>query len=151
VSVSPLLAPVPPGTITFVLDANVPFRWCVPNVSDIYPVNVLKRMSSEVAAVPAHWSVQLADLLRVGVRAKRTTEANALRILTGFDVFDVRVDPCTADYIPGSTFALARAQKLTVFDAAYIELALRLGVPLATNDPNLTRVANAVGVPLFTP
>ncbi|MCE9565661.1 MAG: type II toxin-antitoxin system VapC family toxin [Planctomycetes bacterium] len=46
---------------------------------------------------------------------------------------------------------LARAYSLPVYDAAYLELALRLKLPLATIDPNLTRTAANVGVPIFTP
>lgn len=150
-SLIPLLAPVPPGAVSFVLDASVPLRWCVPDVRNIYPSVVLRRMSLETVAVPAHWFVQLGELLSSAVRAKRTTEANALHVLNGFDVFTICVDPCTSDYLTVTTFALARTHKLSVFDAAYLELALRLAVPLATTDPDLTRAATAAGVPIFTP
>lgn len=146
----PLLAPVPPGAVTFVLDTAVAFRWCVTDMRDEYPGVILHRMPRSIAAVPNHWYAQLGELFRGAVRSKRLTEVKALDFLAGYDDFQIRFDPSTAHYL-SVTFALARKHKLPVFDAAYIELALRLVVPLATNDPNLTRVANAVGVPIFSP
>lgn len=148
---SELAHPVQPGTVDFVLDCGVPFAWCVSSVLDAYSPEVLNRMSSGVAVVPPHWYSQIAERLREAVRAQRVSRAYALHILSGLGSFAIRIDHTCNDRVTNTAFALADAHNLTFYDAAYIELAARLGVPLATTDPNLTRAATVSGVPLFTP
>jgi predicted nucleic acid-binding protein len=146
-----LAHPVQPGAVDFVLDCGVAFTWCVSSVMDVYSPEVLNRMATGVAAVPPHWYAQLAERLREAVRTHRVARAHALHILAGLNSFAIRVDHTADDSMANATFALAEVHKLTVFDAAYLELALRLAVPLATTHPDLTRAATAAGVPLFTP
>jgi predicted nucleic acid-binding protein len=65
--------------------------------------------------------------------------------------FNVRIDDRHPALLWPDVMAGSRSRRLSTFDAAYLELALRLGLPLATIDAKLTRAAAAAGVPIFTP
>ena len=95
------------------------------------------------------WTLEVANALLVGERRRRTTPADAARFLAILASFPITVDDQTAAHAWHETTHLARAHGLSAYDASYLELAIRLGVPLATLDDKLKAAAIAVGVPLF--
>ena len=111
---------------------------------------------SETASDPGKpWSQpsgplrSVANTLVMGQRRKRSTPAQAATWLSLLKVFPITVDSETASHAWVETLALARAQDLSAFDAAYLELAMRRGLPLATLNDKLKATAAAVGVALY--
>jgi predicted nucleic acid-binding protein len=86
----------------------------------------------------------------VGERRKRGTEAQATTFLARLEPLPI-IDNETDARAWSETIRLARAHTLSVYDAAYLEVAMRIGLPLASLDDQLKAAAMAVGVPLFTP
>jgi predicted nucleic acid-binding protein len=143
--------PNPKGTPVFVLGVDVTVAWrvLVPGVT--YPSEVLGRMTHAIAAVPGSWFLDVAELLRSAIRTKRLTVADAENFLMGLQSFAIWVDDETPLRAWAETFELARRHRISTGAAAYLELALRLNLPIATTDATLTRVATAAGAPVFTP
>jgi predicted nucleic acid-binding protein len=110
---------------------------------------VLDALVSEQAIVPELWHLDVANTLVVGERRKRSTQADTVAWLGFLSYLPITVDQETKSHAFGTTAGLARVHGLSVHDAAYLELALRRGLPLATLDEHLKSAAKAVGVPLF--
>jgi len=100
--------------------------------------------------VPAHWCVEVANGLIMAERRKRASQADITEALNLVAALPVVADDETAQRAGSDTAALARQYGLTIYDAAYLELAMRRGATLATTDRELARAAKAAGVALFT-
>ena len=79
------------------------------------------------------------------------SEARSQAFLVLLQRLNIATDPATAAHALGDTLHLARRYKLSAYDAAYLELALRTGLPLATLDADLEKAAQAAGVEAFAP
>lgn len=99
--------------------------------------------------VPAHWCVEVANGLIMAERRKRASQAEVTEALNLVSALPVITDEQTAQRAFGDTAALARQYGLTIYDAAYLELAMRRGASLATSDEALAKAANAAGVTVF--
>ena len=132
-----------------VLDSSVALAWGFEDESDAYAVAVTGVMGALRAYVPAIWPLEVAKTLVVGERRGRTTREKVARFLAILEGYRVVIDSETVAHAWGDTMALARAHGLSVYDAAYLELAPRLGLPLATLDKRLKAAASVVGVPLW--
>ena len=130
----------------FVLDASVAVAWCFDDESTPAAWALLDRLRTTPGHVPALWELEIGNILLGAERRRRITQARAALFLGILGELDIRVDPD----LPGRAFRdvlpLARAQRLTTYDATYLELAMRLGLPLATKDAALIRATNAVRV-----
>ncbi len=135
-------------TSAFVLDGSVTMVWGFEDEDDTYAAALLDRMPERHAHVPSLWPLEVANALIVGERRGRITPADAARFLAILDTFPITVDDETAVRAWSDTMHLARAHHLSAYDAAYLELAIRRGLPLATLDDRLKAAATAVGVPL---
>ena len=93
--------------------------------------------------VPGHWRLEIANQMLVGVRRKRATPDEATTLTAMFDQLPVVVDQETGERALGTTYRLAVSHNLTIYDAAYLELALRRQVPLLSFDRELIRAAVA--------
>ena len=133
----------------FVLDGSVTMVWGFEDEADDYAEAILDRMPELQAYVPALWHLEVANALVVGERRGRTTPADTARFLAILGAFPITVDDETVARAWADTLHLARAHNLSAYDAAYLELALRRGLPLATLDDRLKAAAATVGVPLF--
>ncbi len=100
--------------------------------------------------VPEHWRFEVANQILVGVRRGRATPDEAGIMLAAMAALPVDVDRDSIDQVWRKTYQLAVAHKLTIYDAAYIELALRLGVALATFDKALIYAAHECGITAIT-
>jgi predicted nucleic acid-binding protein len=101
------------------------------------------------AVVPQLWRIEVANSLNVGIRRRRITMDDRSGILADLDDLPIFIDSETRNYVWGVTLALADKYGLTVYDATYLELALRLSLPLATLDEELRNAAQAEGVLLL--
>ena len=133
----------------FVLDGSVTLAWFFEDESDAYADAV--PLETAVAVAPSLWPLEVANALVVGERRRRTTEAKANVFLALLQALPVTIDDETASRAWRDSLPLARAHQLSVYDAAYLELALRRDLPLATLDKNLKAAASAAGVALYEP
>jgi len=131
--------------VTFVLDASISVAWAFDEVS-IAASEARKRLRRESLAAPSLWWFEVRNALVQGERRGRLTETRTARFLRHISRL-----PITLDRAPDETrvLALARRHRLTVYDAAYLEVAMRLALPLATLDEELATVARSEGVPLI--
>ena len=131
-----------------VLDASSVLAWAY--AEEIGHLDaVIDCVVADGARVPAHWILEVTNTLLAGERRNRLKSGQWRQFLAEIAALPIQVDADTSvrgwDAIP----RLAQQHKLTSYDAAYLELALRLDVPLATLDADLARAARAVGVPLY--
>ena len=137
------------ATDAFVLDGSITMVWGFEDEADAYAEAILDRMPDLQAHVPSLWPLEVANALLVGERRHRITPADATRFLAILGAFPITVDDQTVAHAWGDTMHLARAHNLSSYDASYLELAIRLGLPLATQDGKLKTAGQATGVPLF--
>lgn len=104
-----------------------------------------------VAIVPSLWPLEVANALLMGERRKRATEAKMTAFLNLLAALPISVDDDTAGRAWQSSLHLARSHRLSVYDAAYLELSIRERLPLATLDDHLAAAATAAGVPAYAP
>ncbi len=100
--------------------------------------------------VPEHWRFEVANQILVGTRRGRATPDEADIMLAAMAALPMSVDRDSIDQVWWKTYQLAAAHNLTIYDAAYLELALRLGVPLATFDKALINAAYECGITAIT-
>jgi predicted nucleic acid-binding protein len=113
---------------------------------------VFQSVTKEGGAVaPALWPIELANALVVAERRERVTAAQREAFLENLASMDIEIQTLTTDQIFQDGIWLATAHRLSVYDATYLGLAIRQQLPIATQDKELIRAANAVGVSLFRP
>jgi predicted nucleic acid-binding protein len=107
---------------------------------------VLDRLETETAVVPSLWHLEAANVLALAERKGRITAAGTAEFIAMVETLSIDVDQETPFRAFAEIFALARRQGLTAYDAAYLELAMRSGIPLATKDLALAAGARSLGV-----
>jgi len=135
----------------FVLDCSVVLAWYFADESDSSADAVAASLTGATAVVPSLFHLEIANILVVGERRKRSTAAQATVFLAGLAALPILVDEQTEARAWSDTMALARAHGLSAYDAAYLELAVRESLPIATLDDRLRAAAKAVGVPFYKP
>jgi predicted nucleic acid-binding protein len=133
----------------WVFDASVTMAWCFDDERTDETDALFRRLATSPAAVPQIWPLEVANVLALAARKGRLPLAKRAQFIAVLDGSPVHVDTATAKNAFDLILALADAHELTTYDAAYLELAMRLGVPLATLDQDLRRAAGAAGVPLL--
>src|SRR4051812_10299435 len=108
----------------FVLDNSVTMSWCFPDERDPYAQDVLRALPGTAAAVPTLWPLEVANILLVGERRGRITQAESATFVGLLEGLPIRIDDETSAHAMKASLNLARAQKLSVYDAAYLELAM---------------------------
>jgi predicted nucleic acid-binding protein len=133
----------------FVLDCSVTMAWCFEDEADPRAQSTLAAMIAQEALVPGHWPLEVANVLAIAERRKRIAAAQIARFLEILASLPIVVDDQTANKAFGDVLALARTHRLTAYDAAYLELALRTGRPLASLDALLNKTAVELGIAMF--
>ncbi len=132
-----------------VLDSSVSIAWALDDEQNLGPELLMNLAATDTAMVPAHWILEVTNALRMAVKRRRLDPGDPPQIIARIRNQPIEVDLETIvrgwDEIP----ALAERFGLTTYDAAYLELALRLKAPLATLDGDLQRAAREAGVTLF--
>jgi len=131
--------------MAFVLDNSVVSGWYLTGQSTDYSQAIAARLEVDKALVPALWQLELANVLKTACTKGRLSHAQARQILDALAQLPIEVDNDTP---PGQRqlFELAMRFNLSSYDAAYLELAMRHGLPLATQDEQLKLAAIAAGV-----
>jgi len=132
-----------------VLDASIASAWCFPDERTAYTDGVFQAVISSLEIVaPRLWAYEIRNSVRMGLRRGRISKPDTEQFLASLNDLNVRLsDPSSYDGV----FQLADQHGLTVYDAAYLDLALQEHIPLASLDGQLIRAAQGVGVPLFQP
>ena len=130
----------------FVLDCSATLPWVFASEATPETDAVLDLLAAGSKAwVPALWHLELGNVLLGAQRKKRIDKAGIERFLSALGVYDIEVDSETMGMAWSKTMGLAESFGLTVYDAAYLELALRRGIPLATLDRPLRTAMQAAG------
>jgi predicted nucleic acid-binding protein len=130
----------------FVLDCSVTMAWYFKDEASEYANAVRRSLVRVNAVVPALWPLEVANILAASERARRSTQAEATKWLSYVKRLPIRVDDETAARAFSDILHVARSYALSAYDAAYLELAIRSGLPLASLDEGLKAAALAAGV-----
>ncbi|WP_299881623.1 type II toxin-antitoxin system VapC family toxin [uncultured Cocleimonas sp.] len=138
--------------MAFVLDNSVSMRWLLASTKKAdqnYSEKVLKSMLDDEAYVPDLWHLEAANVL---LSAKKRSEIDAGEIeifISQLENLPIHTDSSTSKQAFNRTLALADAYKLSSYDAAYLELAIREGLPIATLDKDLRKAAKKAGIEIY--
>ena len=133
----------------FVLDASIALAWCFADEATPAADAVLDRLADEEAAAPALWRLEVANALAMAERRGRLSVAGLTRSVALLQRPAITIDAEGSERGFRDLLDLARSERLTVYDATYLELALRLGVPLASKDIKLRKAAARLGLALL--
>ncbi len=147
----PLWRPKTRCRAAFVLHPSVVQGWFDITVASRYTSEVLHSLISTRALVPTVWSLEVAEWIRDLEVRGRETPSRIESFLRGLYPLQICVDRLTYSRAWGPILTQARSLSETVSNAAYLELALRLKLPLATTDAVLTSSAVSAGVPIYIP
>ena len=135
--------------MSFVVDDSVALAWCIEDEQTEAIMSLLDRVCDEGANAPQLWPIEALNGLLMAERRKRM-DSVLRRRLTGFlQALPIEIDTETAGLTWTEIAELAERHRLTSYDATYLELALRLGLPLATTDKALAAAAASAGVSLL--
>lgn len=132
--------------MTLVLDASVALGWLFADERTPTVDALLDRVAEEGAVVPGLWALEVANALQTALRRGRIDASFRSQALALLSRLPITVDDETAARAWGDTQTLADRFGLTLYDAAYLELAMRKGLPLATADGQLRDAAIGAGV-----
>lgn len=133
----------------FVVDNSVVMSWCFKDETNYYADTVLDRFTELVAVVPSIWPLEIVNVLLVAERQKRLSESDSIRFLTLLSQLPIFVEYERPEMMK-ELLALARSNNLSSYDASYLDLAMRKGVPIATLDNKLIEAAKRIDVPILT-
>ena len=135
----------------FVLDASVAVAWCFEDEKTPFTEGVLDLLSrTGEGIVPAIWPLAVANALLAAERRNRISVAKVTALLARIARLPISVETIEPNRAFGQVLAVARQQLLTSYDAAYVEIALRQGLPLATIDDQLRQAAGQLGIALVS-
>jgi predicted nucleic acid-binding protein len=132
----------------FVLDASVTVAWCFNDEATTQTTALLESLENGKAFVPAIWPLEIGNVLISAQKRQRISYADIMQFLDLLKNINIHVDLETVDKSFHEVFSLAHTENLTTYDAAYLELAMRMGIPLATKDRLLQQACNRLGVEL---
>jgi predicted nucleic acid-binding protein len=134
--------------MAFVLDASITACWAFEDEDHPDAGLAFHQMRSEEAVVPCLWWFEVRNTLVVSERRRRIAESDTAAFLLSLSRLRIRIDRAPDE---GAVLRLARTHRLSVYDAAYLELAQREGLPLATLDADLKKAAAGEGVAIVAP
>ena len=130
----------------FVLDCSVTMAWLFADEANESTDALRESLLKDSAVVPALWPIEVANVLLVATRRGRISEEDWPRIRDHLDALPINIDTESCHRVLDTVLPIANQHKLSVYDAVYLELALRLGLPLATLDKALGAAGQAAGV-----
>jgi predicted nucleic acid-binding protein len=132
---------------SFVLDNSVAMRWCFENGAHPYADSVLNRLATgDTAIVPVLWFYEASAVLSRAQSTGTLAGIRAAKFITELKSLKITADDAGVERVFTDVHRLALSYRLTSYDAAYLELAIRLNLPLATLDDELIRAGRAAGV-----
>ncbi len=130
--------------MTLVLDVSVTLAWCYTDEQSEWALRILRKTSRDGAVVPRIWQFEIVNGLTVGERRRRLERSDAENFLDFLDTLPIEHDPMAPS--PLRLLHLTRDTSLSAYDSLYLEVSLRRGLPLATQDRVLKKAASQVGV-----
>jgi predicted nucleic acid-binding protein len=136
--------------MNFVLDCSVTMAWCFEDEMSVYTENVLEALrKGRSAKVPPIWRLEVANVLLLSERKKRISRLISNNFKNALTSLPITIDSLANDRIFDTVYELAHELSLTIYDAAYLELALRERIPIATLDTDLSRAAKKIHIEIF--
>ena len=132
----------------FVLDASVALAWCLEDETSLSADRALDRLMVDEAVVPSIWPLEVANGLRSAERRGRITIADSARVRQLLLSLPIHIEPVDLGTALTEVADIARTFDLSAYDAAYLALAARCGLPMATADDRLTHACTRAGVEL---
>lgn len=130
-----------------VLDASVALSWSFEDETSPYAEEIIEALKSTTATVPPVWPLEVNNAILTAVRRRRMPEADAIRLLAVLDTLPLDIDEeVPREALGQRILELGLTHGLSSYDASYLELAMRRGLPLATQDDRLVRAATNTGV-----
>lgn len=133
----------------FVLDASVAMAWCFKDEITSATKGLLKKLSSKSAVVPGLFYVEIVNVLALAERKGRLSLTEIHDFLSVLDSTQIEVDDEASARAFSHLLPLCRSHGLTSYDAMYLDLAQRRGLPLATLDEPLRKAAKKLGIKLL--
>lgn len=135
--------------MSFVVDNSVALAWCFEDEQTVGIMEILDRVTDAGAVAPQLWPLEALNGLLMAERRGRINREVRQRLAGFLQELPIEIDDETASRSWATTARLAEQHRLTAYDATYLELAMRLGMPLATSDVALIAAAKVAGVPLL--
>ena len=132
----------------FVVDNSVVMSWYFKDETNKYADTVLDKLTGATAVVPSIWPLEVVNVLIVAERQKRLSESDSIRFLTLLSQLPIVVEYERPEMMK-ELLGLARAYNLSSYDASYLYLAMRKGLPIATLDNKLIEAARSIQVPIL--
>jgi predicted nucleic acid-binding protein len=129
-----------------VIDASVALSWCFEDEASAETDQLFERVRNDGALVPPLWHLELGSVLLQAERRGRIARGDVTTRLELIADLPITADPETTNRAWREILALARAEQLTTYDATYLELAVRRGLPLATRDRDLAEAGRRLGL-----
>lgn len=133
----------------FVVDCSVTMAWLFEDEKTPFSEKVFDRLETEKALVPSLWVLEVINVLLVGEKRKRITSSHSSHFLNVLSNLPIQIFESPSIAQSESTLFLARTHGITSYDAAYLDLAARMGFPLASLDVQLLKAAEAAGVEIL--
>ena len=133
----------------FVVDNSVVVSWFFKDEMNAYTDAIREGLDATQAVVPSIWPLEFSNVLLTAERRKRLTEAEVSHILIVVQSLPISIEQEPPARVWSEILQLARAHSLTTYDASYLDLAMRSGLPIATQDKALVKAARKCGVAVF--
>ena len=130
----------------FVIDNSVVMSWCFKDETSKYADAILHRLSEATAFVPSIWPLEVVNVLLVAERKRRLSVADSTRFITLLTQLPIVVEVGHPEKSMKELLIFARANKLSSYDASYLDLAMKSGYPIATLDTKLIQAARKIDV-----
>ena len=132
--------------MAFVLDCSVTMAWIFPDESTEATERLRESLVEGRALAPCLWPIEVGNVILVATRRGRVGVEEWPRIREFLDALPIEIDPVSASRTMGASLDLARQHELSLYDAMYLELAVRMRMPLATLDRALGAAGKAAGI-----
>ena len=132
--------------MSLVIDSSITLAWFFEDERTERADVVMRQVAKTGAVVPSLWRLEIANALQSALRRKRINAAFRDASIADLRSFPIAVDSETDHHAWGTSLTLAERCQLTLYDAAYLELAQRLRLPLASLDQDLRAASRALGV-----
>lgn len=133
----------------FILDTSVTLSWCFSDEANPYADAVLDSLSNQSALAPGIWPLEVGNVILVAERKERIAPEDSERFLKLLSALPISVENLSAQRMFDAVLSLGRAQQLSSYNAAYLDLAMQNGLEIATLDQALRAAAAQKGVGLY--
>ena len=132
--------------MAFVLDCSVTLAWLLPDENGAAVDALADELARTTAVVPAIWPYEVVNALQVAQRRARIGDDDLIRVWSALAALPIEIEAVAKDHVFSAVAHLGRRLGITSYDAAYVELAARRKLPLATLDARLRKACASLKV-----